>query len=186
MLWNNVFGKCHCQACLNMNWFAHIFLAICKDENYMATILHTLWLAADWARFPFNDWALLPWCPRHKQSLFNLIVDIHITVDWQLSKKIHWPVSHDCIMGSSVQLIEVTCFLTVICWPLVVFSKPIIIICDYRPNYFQCFLIIVRASDISRSRGPTKFRYFREIPKTTRNTAKSTRNISKYMSAKHI
>ena len=40
-----------------------------------------------------------------------------------------------------------------------------------------------RASDISRGRGPAKFRYFREIP---RNTAKSARNISKYMSAKHI
>ena len=43
-----------------------------------------------------------------------------------------------------------------------------------------------RASDISRGRGPAKFRYFREIPQKTRNTAKSARNISKYISAKHI
>ena len=42
---------------------------------------------------------------------------------------------------------------------------------------------IYRASDISRGRGPVKFRYFSEIPQ---NTAKSARNISKYMSAKHI
>ena len=42
-----------------------------------------------------------------------------------------------------------------------------------------------RASDISRGRGPAKFRYFCEIPKKTRNTAKSARNISKYMLAKH-
>ena len=45
---------------------------------------------------------------------------------------------------------------------------------------------LFRASDYSRGRGPAKFRYFREIPKKTRNTAKSARNISKYVSAKHI
>ena len=50
-------------------------------------------------------------------------------------------------------------------------------------------LLINRASDISRGCGPAKFRYFREIPRNSlkkRNTAKSARNISKYMSAKHI
>ena len=50
----------------------------------------------------------------------------------------------------------------------------------------MCFVRLYRASDISRARGPAKFRYFREIPQKTRNTAKSARNISKYMSAKHI
>ena len=43
-----------------------------------------------------------------------------------------------------------------------------------------------RASDISRGRGPAKFRYFREIPRNSQKNAKSTRNISKYISAKHI
>ena len=81
----------------------------------------SIWLAADWARFPCNHQALLPWCPRHKQALFNLLVDIHFMVNWQCQNKIHWPVSHDCIMGSSVHLTEVTCFLKVICWPLVVY-----------------------------------------------------------------
>ena len=28
-----------------------------------------------------------------------------------VKKGVHWPVLHDCIGGSSVQLIEVTCFL---------------------------------------------------------------------------
>ena len=42
---------------------------------------------------------------------------------------------------------------------------------------------LVRASDISHGRGPAKSR---EILKNTRNSAKSARNISKYMSAKHI
>ena len=48
---------------------------------------------------------------------------------------------------------------------------------------------IDRASDISHGCGPAKFRFFREIPRNsqkTQNTAKSARNISKYMSAKHI
>ena len=54
---------------------------------------------------------------------------------------------------------------------------------------FFSYVSLNRASDISRGRGPAKFRYFREIPRNcpkTRNTAKSARNISKYMSAKHI
>ena len=37
----------------------------------------------------------------------NLILHIHIVVNWQLSKQsIHWPVSHDRIAGG----LEVTCF----------------------------------------------------------------------------
>ena len=50
----------------------------------------------------------------------------------------------------------------------------------------RVYATLNRASDISRGRGPAKFRYFREIPKKARNTAKSVRNIAKYMSAKHI
>ena len=50
--------------------------------------------------------------------------------------------------------------------------------CKVSPN--------CRASDISRGRGPAKFGYFREIPRNSRKNAKSARNISKYMSAKHI
>ena len=45
---------------------------------------------------------------------------------------------------------------------------------------------LVRASDISRGRGPAKFRFFREIPRNSPKNAKSARNISKYLSAKHI
>ena len=54
----------------------------------------------------------------------------------------------------------------------------------YRILSINFFCGYCRASDISRGRGRAKFRHFRE--KKTRNTAKSTRNISKYMSAKHI
>ena len=54
-------------------------------------------------------------------------------------------------------------------------------------EFFMVRLIIFRASNISRGRRPAKFRYFREIQRNSpKNTAKSARNISKYMSAKHI
>ena len=46
-----------------------------------------------------------------------------------------------------------------------------------------------RASDISRGRGPAKFRHFREIPRNSPKNAKYReirQNISKYLSAKHI
>ena len=40
-----------------------------------------------------------------------LILDIHVMINWHLSKQgIHWPVSRDHIAGSSLQLIEVKCF----------------------------------------------------------------------------
>ena len=44
--------------------------------------------------------------------LCNFMWETHFMVTWQLSKQgICWPVSHDYIMGSSVELTEVTCFL---------------------------------------------------------------------------
>ncbi len=37
-----------------------------------------------------------------------MILDIHVMVNWQLSKQgIRWPVSHDHIAGSHIELIEV-------------------------------------------------------------------------------
>ena len=47
----------------------------------------------------------------------SLILNIHVMINWHLSKQgICWPVSHDHIAGSSVQLIEVTYFFRR--WPL--------------------------------------------------------------------
>ena len=47
----------------------------------------------------------LPWCT-------SLILDIHVMINWHLSKQgICWLVSRNHIAISSVQLIEVTCFL---------------------------------------------------------------------------
>ena len=54
------------------------------------------------------------------QSVFNLILDIHVMFNWQLSKQGNcWPVSHDCITGSFLQLIEATFFFKVPCWPVI-------------------------------------------------------------------
>ena len=47
----------------------------------MATIVRAVQLAADRAIFPFNDRVLLTLCPRHIQSVFDLIVDIHVIVN---------------------------------------------------------------------------------------------------------
>ena len=51
----------------------------------------------------------------------TLILNIHVMdvmINWHLSKQgIHWPVSRDHIAGSIIQLIEITCFFEVDCWP---------------------------------------------------------------------
>jgi len=52
----------------------------------MATKVRALWLFADRARFPCNERTLLARCPRHIQSMFNLIVSIYVMFNWQLSK----------------------------------------------------------------------------------------------------
>ena len=44
----------------------------------MATIVRSLRLAAKRATFSCDDRALLARCPRHTQSVFDLIVDIHV------------------------------------------------------------------------------------------------------------
>ena len=53
----------------------------------------------------------------------SLILDIHVMINWHLSKQgICWPVSRDHIAGSNVQLIEVACFFEVDRWPSTGFS----------------------------------------------------------------
>ena len=43
----------------------------------------------------------------------------HFMINWPLSKQgIHLPVSHDHITGSGLELIEATCFLKVVPWPI--------------------------------------------------------------------
>ena len=52
----------------------------------------------------------------------SLILHIHVMINSHLSNQgIRWPVSRDHIAGSTVQLIEVTCFFEVDRWPSAVF-----------------------------------------------------------------
>ena len=46
----------------------------------MATIVRALWLAAKGTLFSCNNQALLATCPRHIQSVFNVLVDILIDI----------------------------------------------------------------------------------------------------------
>ena len=61
---------------------------------YLATIVRALWLAAKGALFSCicDDRALSHRCPKHIQSVFNLIVDllmgIHIMANFELSKRV--------------------------------------------------------------------------------------------------
>ncbi len=57
--------------------------------------------------------------PRNRfKVMVNAIWDIHVMVNWQLSNQgIRWPVSHDHIAGSHIELIEVECFFEVYRWP---------------------------------------------------------------------
>ena len=52
-------------------------------------------------------------------SLYLLYLwEVPFIINWQLSKQgICWPVSRDRIVGSRVELTEVTCFLKVYRWP---------------------------------------------------------------------
>ena len=95
--------SCFCQ--INLEKFGRIFqelrfglhmrsswdLPFNNKNYYVATIVRAVQLAAERAIFPFNDRALLALCPRHIQSVFDLIVDIHVMVNWQLSlNKVTW------------------------------------------------------------------------------------------------
>ena len=61
----------------------------------------------------------------------SLILDIHAMINWHLSKQgIRWPVSRDLIAGSSLQLVEATCFCEVDRWPRCWFSDWIAGLCQ--------------------------------------------------------
>ena len=70
------------------------------------------------------------WRPYSKKETYSLslpctslILDIPEMINWHLSKQgIRWPVPRDHIVGSGLQLIEVTCFYEVDRWPSVGFS----------------------------------------------------------------
>ena len=75
--------------------FHHVILGkrcLVQGYYYIATIVRALWLAAKRTLFSCNDRASLAMCPRHIQSVSNLIVDIlmdiHVMVNYELSKRV--------------------------------------------------------------------------------------------------
>ena len=76
-----------------------------------------------WQRQSHSRWHLYSWASRLAET-FTLslqhpffILDTHVMVRWHLSKQdIHWPVSHDHIEGSSLELIKFMCFFEVDGW----------------------------------------------------------------------
>ena len=53
---------------------------------------------------------VMHWCSLGLQHI-SLILGMHIMCNWQLSyQEICWPVSHDHIAGSGLELIKVVCF----------------------------------------------------------------------------
>ena len=78
-----------------------------------------LFSCQDRASFSCNDRSLLARCPRHTQSVLNLIVDIHVMVNWQLSKRVSADQCH--LTVSQAQLfssLRLTClsFPLTSCW----------------------------------------------------------------------
>ena len=89
------------------------------EVYYVATIVRVLWLGAKRERFSCNDRALLARCARHIKSVFNLIVNIHVMVNWQLSNakrvsadQCHMTVSRAQVYNS-LRWIQLRCFFSV-------------------------------------------------------------------------
>ena len=76
---------------------------------FCSYLLLSTWLQlyprSDWL-FSCNDRVLLAWCPRHKQSVFNLmldiLIDVHVMFNWQLSKRLSTDQCHLTVSQNQV------------------------------------------------------------------------------------
>ena len=70
------------------------------------SIIWLQWYVCSYWLFSCNDRALLARCPRHIQSVLNLIVDIlmdtHVVVNWQLSKRVSIDQCHLTVSRAQV------------------------------------------------------------------------------------
>ena len=93
---------------------------------------------------------------------WSLILDIHVMSNWHLSNQgIRWPVPRDHIAGSSLQLIEITCFLYVDRWPNVGFS--IRSRAHVRLTFFQHFIIVQKPANASPGLKSIRIKTFSSI-----------------------
>ena len=107
---------------------AYLVFHWCLYNNlfyYMATVVHARTLIG----------CFLVMTRHYKlgvQGIYNLclnliadiLMNIHVMLNWQLSKKASADQCHLAVLRAQfiVQLIEVTCFFQVICWPVVGFN----------------------------------------------------------------
>lgn len=94
--------------------------------SYLAIVLVGMYAQRRWQSCTIHvclpDSSLYMWVARGMLPWFTvlpppLILYIHVMVYWHLSKEgNHWPVTHDHIVGSSLELTEVFCFLEVDSW----------------------------------------------------------------------
>ena len=74
--------------------FAVVFGLLVLGTEYVRTYVHPFMLAEAKMAHPIL-------------SVENLVLDIPVIVSWQLSKRgIRWPVSHGCIVGWGIQVME--------------------------------------------------------------------------------
>ena len=127
----------------------------------------------NWFSFSYNGWNYCTWAHTHDFSgvmqdgshtpanrftcslnLYgpSLILNMPVIINWHLSKQgIHWPVSHDHIVGLRLVFIKVTCFFG---WPL---TKCWFLIGLQVANVFHYFWCILRLLKL-KTEGQTMYR----------------------------
>ena len=111
-----------------MNWFSHSY----HGQRYCSCMVESRNMAAI-----LQNNGLIETCSLGLPCT-SLILDIHVMINWHLPKQgICWPVSHDHIVGSSLQLIDVTCFFEVDRWPYAGFRLDSGLIQLYQVNLLK-------------------------------------------------
>ena len=107
-MWSEIIGQSSSLAKRKQRYLKALILPLTlileKKSHY-----YNIWLQ-QYARscwlFSCNDRALLARCPRHMQSVFNLMVDIpmdiHVMVNWQLSKRLSTDQCHPTVSRAQV------------------------------------------------------------------------------------
>ena len=100
---------------------------------YMATKVRVFWLAAKLAKVSCNDRALVARCPRHIQCVFNLIVDIHVMVNWQRWKRVSADQCHMFVSRAQVYNSLKWLFFLKLC------TDQLLLLIDRRLNFLRCY-----------------------------------------------
>ena len=100
---------------------------------YMATKVRVFWLASKLANVSCNDRTLFARCPRHVQSVFNLIVDIPCYGQLTAVKKVSADQCHVSVLRAQVyNSLRWLVFLK-LC------TDQLLVLIDRRLNYQRCY-----------------------------------------------